>query len=31
MSTFDRPGIPQGPNWQHYRIPEGTPLPSGIR
>ncbi len=30
FSTFDRPGIPQEPNWQHYRIPEGTPLPSGL-
>ena len=30
ISTFDRPGILQGPNWQHYRIPESTPLPSGL-
>ncbi|GAA5217369.1 hypothetical protein ACFSJ3_18015 [Corallincola platygyrae] len=30
ISTFDKPGIPQGPNWEHYRIPSGTPLPRGL-
>ena len=30
ISTFDKPGIPQGPNWEHYRISAGTSLPKGL-
>ena len=29
-STFDKPGIPQGPNWEHYKITAGTKLPDGL-
>lgn len=30
ISTFDKPGIPQGPHWEHYRIPANTVLPEGL-
>jgi hypothetical protein len=30
VSTFDKPGIPCGKDWEHYRIPRGTILPDGL-
>ncbi|MBQ1782473.1 MAG: hypothetical protein II007_02340 [Gammaproteobacteria bacterium] len=30
ISTFDKPGIPAGKGWDHYRIPAGTALPEGL-
>ena len=30
LSTFDKPNIPSGKDWVHYRIPAGTRLPSGL-
>jgi hypothetical protein len=30
ISTFDRPGIPRGKDWVHYKIPTGTILPAGL-
>jgi hypothetical protein len=30
LSTFDRPGIASGKNWQYYKIPKGTRLPYGL-
>jgi hypothetical protein len=30
LSTWDKKGIPRGKVWNHYRIPQGTPLPQGL-
>ena len=30
ISTFDKPGVPKGRDWVHYKIPEGTQLPNGL-
>lgn len=30
LSTFDKPGLPQGKDWEYYKIPKGTVLPEGI-
>ena len=30
ISTFDKPGIPQGKDWVHYKIPAGAKLPRGL-
>ncbi|OZG71005.1 hypothetical protein BTA51_23150 [Hahella sp. CCB-MM4] len=30
ISTFDRPGVPKGKDWVHYKIPSGTELPMGL-
>lgn len=30
ISTFDKPGVPQGKDWSYYRIPAGTVLPVGL-
>jgi hypothetical protein len=30
LSTFDKPGIPAGKDWEYYRIPKGTNLPHGL-
>lgn len=30
LSTFDKPGLPSGPDWEYYRIPAGTELPEGL-
>ncbi|QFT53835.1 hypothetical protein [Microbulbifer sp. THAF38] len=30
LSTFDKPGLPKGKNWEYYKIPAGTVLPEGI-
>jgi hypothetical protein len=30
ISTFDKPGVPRGKNWEYYRIPMGTRLPDGL-
>ncbi|BBA32001.1 uncharacterized protein sS8_0031 [Methylocaldum marinum] len=30
ISTFDKPGIPSGKDWVHYKIPAGTRLPAGL-
>lgn len=30
ISTFDKPGIPSGKDWVHYKISAGTRLPSGL-
>ncbi len=30
ISTFDKPGIPKGRDWVHYKIPAGTKLPEGL-
>jgi len=30
ISTFDKPGIPKGKDWVHYKIPAGAELPKGL-
>lgn len=30
VSTFDKPGVPRGRDWDYFRIPAGTVLPEGI-
>jgi len=30
ISTFDKPGVPRGKDWVHYKIPAGTRLPKGL-
>lgn len=30
LSTFDKPGLPKGKNWEYIRIPKGTTLPYGL-
>ena len=30
ISTFDKPGVPKGNDWVHYKIPAGTRLPVGL-
>lgn len=30
ISTFDRAGLPEGKDWEYYRIPKGTELPIGL-
>lgn len=30
ISTFDKPGVPKGKDWVHYKIPAGTVLPEGL-
>lgn len=30
ISAFDRPGVPKGKDWVHYKIPAGTRLPAGL-
>lgn len=30
LSTFDKPGLPKGKDWEYYKIPKGTLLPEGI-
>ncbi|GAB2199492.1 Tse2 family ADP-ribosyltransferase toxin [Sessilibacter sp. MAH4] len=30
VSTFDKPGVPKGKDWVHYKIPSGTRLPNGL-
>jgi len=30
LSTFDQPGLPEGKDWEYYKIPKGTVLPEGI-
>lgn len=30
ISTFDKPGVPKGKDWVHYKIPAGTTLPKGL-
>lgn len=30
ISTFDKPGVPKGKDWIHYKIPAGTLLPTGL-
>jgi len=30
LSTFDKPGLPSGRNWEYYKIPKGTMLPHGL-
>lgn len=30
ISTFDAPGVFEGPSWQYYKIPRGTVLPLGL-
>lgn len=30
VSTFDKPGVPAGPDWSYYRISAGTRLPDGL-
>jgi len=30
LSTFDKPGLPKGKDWDYYKIPKGTTLPEGI-
>ena len=30
ISTFDKPGVPSGKDWVHYKIPKGTILPPGL-
>lgn len=30
ISTFDKPGVPAGKNWEYYKIPKGTILPYGL-
>ena len=30
ISTFDKPGVPPGKDWEYYIIPKGTVLPYGL-
>ncbi|MGH1472050.1 MAG: hypothetical protein ACRBCS_12700 [Cellvibrionaceae bacterium] len=30
ISTFDKPGVPKGKDWVHYKLPAGTLLPKGL-
>jgi hypothetical protein len=30
LSTFDKPGLPRGRDWEYYKIPKGTKLPVGL-
>ena len=30
LSTFDKYGLPEGKDWEYFRIPKGTLLPEGI-
>lgn len=30
ISTFDKPGLPAGKDWEYYKIPKGTMLPYGL-
>ena len=30
LSTFDKPGLPKGRDWEYYKIPKGTKLPVGL-
>ena len=30
VSTFDKPGVPPGKDWDYFRIPAGTILPDGL-
>jgi hypothetical protein len=30
LSTFDKPGLPRGRDWEYYKIPKGTKLPAGL-
>lgn len=30
ISTFDKPGVPKGKDWVHYKIPAGTRIPTGL-
>lgn len=30
LSTFDKPGLPSGKDWEYYKIPKGTQLPDGL-
>ena len=30
ISTFDKPGLPAGKNWECYKILKGTMLPHGL-
>ena len=30
LSTFDKPGLPAGKNWDYYKIPKNTKLPHGL-
>lgn len=30
LSTFDKPGLPAGKNWEYYKIPKHTKLPFGL-
>jgi hypothetical protein len=30
ISTFDKPGVPSGNGWIHYKIQAGTKLPQGL-
>jgi len=30
LSTFDKAGVPEGKDWEYYKIPKGTILPEGI-
>ena len=30
LSTFDQHGLPEGKDWEYYKIPKGTVLPDGI-
>ena len=30
ISTFDKPGLPKGKDWEYYKIPAGTDLPYGL-
>jgi hypothetical protein len=30
ISTFDKPGVPAGKDWEYYIIPKGTVLPYGL-
>lgn len=30
ISTFDKPGLPAGKNWEYYKIPRGARIPYGL-
>lgn len=30
LSTFDKPGLPEGKDWEYYKIHKGTILPEGV-
>lgn len=30
VSTFDKPGVPDGKGWDYFRIPKDTVLPEGL-